>query len=565
MDALLLSALKTLFDNTSDIMFIKDTDLRYVAVSPSFIQVMNVRDAGAVIGCTDADIFPNDPEIARRYMDDDRMILSTGCDKIGYVEPLPGEGGAGRFCSTSKYAIHDETGRAIGLYGTSRDITYELRLSKENDRLRWEDIHLKSALSSTTVSVWEYDVSGDTLYRIDSSTPKAVASGLPDGLLRTGLVHPDSRADLVRALDSLRLGDLEGDLVLKTPGDDDCACRYQHVHFRTLFAGDNTPYKALIVSEDISDMQRARMSYEQEIGYRLAMTPGIYSSGLLDLSADRVLQCSIVPPLPMLQEDWRGMTVGEFSSKLHSLLVIDSSPNLAGAGVDSAFLIKMFESHRHTSPTEFLCRTTSGTRWCKDRSDFMIDPSNGHLMMTFSIIDIEEQKRTEYQLRMAAERDAMTGLLNHDFTIRKAAAALVEEPEALHALFCIDIDRFKNVNDTFGHLRGDEVIINLSHIIRDSFRSTDIVGRVGGDEFLVLMKNVPDADIVKRKAGDLVRALEYRCTVDGTSVDISASVGVAICRGGDMTYEQLFSRADSALYDAKRAGRDGFVLSFDGE
>ena len=107
--------------------------------------------------------------------------------------------------------------------------------------------------------------------------------------------------------------------------------------------------------------------------------------------------------------------------------------------------------------------------------------------------------------------------------------------------------------------------INLSHIIRDSFRSTDIVGRVGGDEFLVLMKNVPDADIVKRKAGDLVRALEYRCTVDGTSVDISASVGVAICRGGDMTYEQLFSRADSALYDAKRAGRDGFVLSFDGE
>ena len=565
MDALLLSALKTLFDNTSDIMFIKDIDLRYVAVSPSFIQVLNVKDARKVVGCTDADIFPNDPDIARRYMEDDRAILASGCDRIGYVEPLPGEGGAGRFCSTSKYIIHDDSGLAIGLYGVSRDITYELRLSKENDRLRWEDIHLKSALSSTAISVWEYDVGSDTLYRIDSSTPKRIASCLPDGLLRTGLVHPDSRGDLAHALELLRSGDLEGDFVPKTPGDGDCACRYQHIHFRTIFAGDNTPYKALIVSEDISDMQRARMSYQQEIGYRLAMTPGIYSSGLLDLTADRVLQYNIVPPLPMLQEDWRTMTVGEFSSKLHSLLAIEVSPTLAGTGVDSAFLIKMFESHRHTSPTEFLCRTTSGTRWYKDRSDFMIDPSNGHLMMTFSIIDIEEQKRTEYQLRMAAERDAMTGLLNHDFTIRKAAAALVEEPEALHALFCIDIDHFKNVNDTFGHLRGDEVIINLSHIIRDSFRSTDIVGRVGGDEFLVLMKNVPDADIVKRKAGDLVRALEYRCTVDGTSVDISASVGVAICRGGDPTYEQLFSRADSALYDAKRAGRDGFVLSFDGE
>ena len=563
MDALLLSALKTLFDNTSDIMFIKDIDLRYVAVSPSFIQVLNVKDARKVLGCTDADIFPNDPDIARRYMEDDRAILASGCDRIGYVEPLPGEGGAGRFCSTSKYIIHDDSGLAIGLYGVSRDITYELRLSKENDRLRWEDIHLKSALSSTAISVWEYDVGSDTLYRIDSSTPKRIASCLPDGLLRTGLVHPDSRDDLAHALELLRSGDLEGDFVLKTPGDGDCACRYQHIHFRTIFAGDNTPYKALIVSEDISDMQRACMSYQQEIGYRLAMTPGIYSSGLLDLTADRVLQYNIVPPLPMLQEDWRTMTVGEFSSKLHSLLTIEADPSLSSGTVDASALIGMFESHIHAAPSEFLCRTTSGTRWCKDRSDFIIDPSNGHIMMTFSVIDIEEQKKTEYQLRMAAERDAMTGLLNHDFTFRQCADAFAESGDELHALFCIDIDHFKNVNDTFGHLRGDEVIIDLSRVIRDSFRSSDIVGRVGGDEFLVLMKNVPGIEIVRRKADGLVHALESRCTVGGLSVDISASVGVAVARGGSVSFTRLFSLADSALYDAKHAGRNGFVLTSD--
>jgi diguanylate cyclase (GGDEF)-like protein len=172
-------------------------------------------------------------------------------------------------------------------------------------------------------------------------------------------------------------------------------------------------------------------------------------------------------------------------------------------------------------------------------------------------------KRRMDELSAAVKSDSMTGLLNHGATFDYIKRYLrTEGVPGTHALFMIDIDDFKNVNDTFGHQIGDETIQKIALAIKNTFRASDIIGRVGGDEFMVLMKNVPDMGYVKKKARELIEALRIPCD-DGSATGVSASVGIAVCRGMDCVFEQIYAEADGALYRAKNAGKNRYAI--DGE
>lgn len=169
--------------------------------------------------------------------------------------------------------------------------------------------------------------------------------------------------------------------------------------------------------------------------------------------------------------------------------------------------------------------------------------------------DIDERKRSEQAIRQLAQKDFLTGLLN-----RKATESLVSSHLAAGAgnfvLMLLDIDRFKAVNDHLGHPFGDAVLAETAARLRNLFRSTDVVGRLGGDEFLVFMRNVGDTAAIARKAQDICDAC--RRTYSGAERDypISASIGIACYPKDGLTYGDLYRCADYALYDAKSQGRD---------
>lgn len=166
------------------------------------------------------------------------------------------------------------------------------------------------------------------------------------------------------------------------------------------------------------------------------------------------------------------------------------------------------------------------------------------------------------RLMKEAERDAMTGLLNHSYTLKYLTSFLEGEGRVnSHALMFIDMDNFKSVNDTFGHLYGDGVIKKSAELINRSFRGSDLIGRMGGDEFLVLMKNIPDPVLVCRKAEELNQSLAYDCVDGDKHVRVSASIGVAFYNGDGTEARKLVSYADKALYKAKEAGRDCYRVA----
>ena len=165
----------------------------------------------------------------------------------------------------------------------------------------------------------------------------------------------------------------------------------------------------------------------------------------------------------------------------------------------------------------------------------------------YTIIN-EEKSRLE-KLQLLTETDSLTGLLNHRSMRSKINDVLVREGVSKpHALLVVDLDDFKLVNDTLGHIEGDAVLIRIAQSLRNAFRSTDMIARLGGDEFAVFIKNAPEASAVMQKAETLLNALQFIHMRDGKAVNVAASIGVALTDLSANVFEEVWSAATINLF-----------------
>ncbi|MGL4790503.1 MAG: GGDEF domain-containing protein, partial [Anaerotignaceae bacterium] len=164
------------------------------------------------------------------------------------------------------------------------------------------------------------------------------------------------------------------------------------------------------------------------------------------------------------------------------------------------------------------------------------------------------------ELSLIAEQDQLTGLYNKKTIEGFIKNHIKENHEENGALFIIDVDNFKTINDTLGHLFGDMVLEQLAAKLKGLFRENDLLGRIGGDEFFVFIKNMTDDDIVTQKATLIVEAFNNTYSSDEESVQVSASIGVALFPQHGRTLDVLYEKADIALYDTKIKGKNGYTI-----
>ena len=172
------------------------------------------------------------------------------------------------------------------------------------------------------------------------------------------------------------------------------------------------------------------------------------------------------------------------------------------------------------------------------------------LTYTKKNFDLEQEKITELELR--AQQDSLTQIYNAA-TCRKLAEEYLESEENC-ALFILDIDCFKKINDQYGHMFGDVVIIQAAQILRKFFRTNDILGRVGGDEFMVLMKDIKNIDIIEKRCRQLNASFREELEEQVPDLKIGLSIGVSLAPLHGNNYLDLFLAADQALYHAKGLG-----------
>jgi diguanylate cyclase (GGDEF)-like protein len=171
---------------------------------------------------------------------------------------------------------------------------------------------------------------------------------------------------------------------------------------------------------------------------------------------------------------------------------------------------------------------------------------------------LADNLRTKRKLRVLAERDSLTGLANRYHF--QQSLTLACQREETFAVFLIDLDRFKQVNDTFGHVAGDLLLQQVARQLKDAVRSTDLVARLGGDEFAILQTPVAGEAAAHDLAGRITRSVAKPIVVQGEELSISASVGIHLFQPGQHDPNGILDFADDALYRVKRAG--GGDLSF---
>ena len=125
------------------------------------------------------------------------------------------------------------------------------------------------------------------------------------------------------------------------------------------------------------------------------------------------------------------------------------------------------------------------------------------------------------------------------------------------ALYVVDLDHFKEVNDLLGHQFGDKVLVEFAKGLRKIFRPNDCIGRFGGDEFVIIVDSLPNMEVVIRKA-EQIKQIAFNLTVDGAGKFVTASIGIAIAPQNGRNYDDLFASADKALYHVKRNGKNGY-------
>ena len=163
------------------------------------------------------------------------------------------------------------------------------------------------------------------------------------------------------------------------------------------------------------------------------------------------------------------------------------------------------------------------------------------------------------ELQKRAAKDALSGLLNRDTMEQSIKGRLLDmEPEDTCALFIVDLDDFKRVNDTLGHQAGDRAIRQAGKILSNLFYARDIVGRLGGDEFAVFLYGSISLDLVRAKASQICGELQLVLGTEQT-LTLTASVGVYLA-GKGQEFEGLYHSADLALYKAKKNGKHQFYL-----
>lgn len=173
--------------------------------------------------------------------------------------------------------------------------------------------------------------------------------------------------------------------------------------------------------------------------------------------------------------------------------------------------------------------------------------------------NIDSEKRQELLMAEKMQRDFLSGLYNKAATQELIRRLLTKNPDGSYAFFILDIDNFKTVNDTCGHSVGDRVIEGFAEKIKRQFFEHDIVGRIGGDEFVVFVP-APSTEWAETKAKMLSQILRYEFCYGDKSCRISASIGVAISPQAGTNFETLYQNADTALYQTKKNGKNGYTI-----
>lgn len=327
--------------------------------------------------------------------------------------------------------------------------------------------------------------------------------------------------------------------------------RWLHVR-GNLYAREGKKYTIVTVIQDITE----RRNVENEL-HRQAERLHILS----EAEGEKIIDYNAKTDVMIIKSSGEYGLAGEdiltrYLEKFNPSMIYEEDVAYYRAVIDS-----LLKSPKHDTIEFRIRRFDRDYTWYQINLTSLLGAEGYVTRIVGRMININDRKIKEMDLMLRAEKDALTGLYNQGATeqlIRNAVQT--SNDNTLNALMIIDLDNFKEANDLIGHAQGDKLLEQTAEKLNEIFRGGDIIGRIGGDEFIVYAKNldtISDADVL---AGNIVKNVNYTLDYEEKPVNVTCSVGVAVYPYHGNEYEELFHKADRAVYTAKANGKCGYRI-----
>lgn len=216
--------------------------------------------------------------------------------------------------------------------------------------------------------------------------------------------------------------------------------------------------------------------------------------------------------------------------------------------------------HKQPMDVEFRVRCATGEwRWVRSRGVPVGLDTDNEQEWAGVLEDVDARRQAQAHIQYLAHHDPLTGLANRSVLMERLQHLIASDHVKRGvALLCVDLDRFKEVNDTLGHPKGDALLCAVAERMRNQVRKDDLIARLGGDEFAIIQSATRQPDSASGLASRLLETLRLPYDLDGMHATVGVSIGIAIAEDSSTTPERLFQNADLALYRVKEEGRGHF-------
>lgn len=336
---------------------------------------------------------------------------------------------------------------------------------------------------------------------------------------------------------------------------------YHKGEIKGFFGVDNPPetdYQALTLFLDmigtmLISLLKLRNSFKKEqhnarMSSYSALAEIYLSMHLVDLRSGLFYTVKSTKPIEQSRKTKDG---NDFAKQMYNVMKHISTDSYFLSVMEFTDLATLGErlKNKNTLVHEFISRISG---WCRERFIKIDEDENGnpwHVLYCVEVID--EEKRRESRLLYLSETDSMTGINNRGSGERKVTELLKKKKGGLFCL--LDCDKFKKINDTYGHATGDEILIQLAEALQRACRENDIVMRLGGDEFAMYLPGMPNEKMAEGFFERLFAQIDKISISEMNGEKISVSLGASLCSDHDgATFDTLYHKADKAMYKSKK-------------
>ncbi len=436
-------------------------------------------------------------------------------------------------------------------------------LNKETDHLRISIRESEIAIRRSEKAVGNYDFDGHIL-KISSSF--ATQNGLPDimadipnSLFDNDIIAEESIEDFKKFCNDMNSGIPDGLAILHivTSKKDNI---WLKITYDTIFDYRNNPLRAIIVLENVTRIREMEIAYEkwrqsiESIPYnKFALFEYNLTKDVSESTEGNLLDVKFIAEM----DNFNNRTI-----YITNHYIYEEDKENYHLVMNREKLISAYYAGSYSFKSELRILDKNGSPIWIRLSIQLVGYSNSTDIKAYILFeDINETKLEELEIKQRSEEDPLTHLLNRSAFIEKINNILsVSSTENQHALFMIDIDNFKLVNDTLGHGAGDKVLVDIARYIRSVLRAKDLIARIGGDEFMIFLLDIPYETAIEKKARQICECIHRKI---GDSVVISASIGISIYPKNGMIFEELYEKADIALYNVKQNNKNNLAFYYD--